>query len=157
MSSFLRLQLLTIVVFSVICLSLLGAYNLAATKYGFSPLVTEFRVSTTFTRHNKYMNISANYDHLWNELLPPNGGMTKVVRPDDTEETYGVSMFHQLHCLQMIRNAFQDLQNLEIKNENQHRHNNDQDQYESHPHELHWTHCLDYLRQVRAQAITTEQ
>ncbi|KAK2011707.1 hypothetical protein LZ32DRAFT_511519, partial [Colletotrichum eremochloae] len=59
---------------------------------------------------------------------------------------YGISMFHQLHCLDILRRAFQML--LEATD----LHQPEMQQRSSNPHESHydqdhWTHCFDYLRQ----------
>ncbi|KAK1245989.1 hypothetical protein MKX07_005058 [Trichoderma sp. CBMAI-0711] len=75
----------------------------------------------------------------------------------DTEHTlhrYGLSMFHQLHCLGMIRGAMQAA--LGIKGSHsvlRSRHTDESvDMHPSdddHGDPAHWLHCFDYLRQVR--------
>jgi len=149
----LRPQLFAVFVFSVCCLLILSVYHSVATRYGLSGICFstarcgESRIPIKFETQHQYMNMSAEYDHLWDELLTPTGGF--IDNGDGVEGTHGLSMFHQLHCLQMIRNAFQDLQRSERKKKGHHRHGQSKDDEELHPHELHWTHCLDYLRQVR--------
>ena len=84
----------------------------------------------TFTDNQQYTNLSSKYDHLWEEeLLTKTGGF--ITDPSsgghDGDPSYaGISMFHQLHCLSMIRMALKD----------------------SGERMPHLTHCLDYLRQV---------
>ncbi|KAJ5132553.1 hypothetical protein N7448_006711 [Penicillium atrosanguineum] len=75
-------------------------------------------------------------DPSWQKLLPSGGGFLFVQESDGTVQGYGVSMFHQLHCLSMIRDMLLG-------------------QPMSHAHEasdwsqdsMHWLHCLDYLAQ----------
>lgn len=94
---------------------------------GYGPLIT----TLTFTENQQYTNLSSQYDHLWEEeLLTKSGGF--ITDPSssghDGDPSYaGISMFHQLHCLSMIRMALKD----------------------SGERMPHLTHCLDYLRQVR--------
>lgn len=38
----------------------------------------------------------------WGSLLTPNGGFLKVEEHNHEIQDYGVSMFHQLHCLAMV-------------------------------------------------------
>lgn len=76
-------------------------------------------------------------DTSWESLLTPGGGFLQVEKEDGGEVGFGVSMFHQLHCLVMIRSMLLG-------------------QPMSHAHEasdwsednMHWLHCLDYLAQV---------
>ena len=56
----------------------------------------------------------------------------------DGKETVGmISMFHQLHCLSGLRVALQASSEGKFVGIDQ----ND---------DLHWPHCMDYLRQVRS-------
>lgn len=74
-------------------------------------------------------------DKSWEQLTE--GGFLHVQDADGEVQGYGVSMFHQMHCLNMIRNMLLDVPM-------------------SHAHEasdwtedkMHWLHCLDYLAQV---------
>lgn len=74
-------------------------------------------------------------DKSWEQITQ--GGFLHVRDGSDEIQGYGVSMFHQIHCLNMIRNMLLD-------------------QPMSHAHEasdwtedkMHWLHCLDYLAQV---------
>jgi len=72
----------------------------------------------------------------------------------------GISMFHQLHCLGMIRGAIQTLYARieELEGGAKHTHGDhvshrrgDGNESSGHDHLAghdHWTHCFDYLRQV---------
>ncbi|KAK0636391.1 hypothetical protein B0T17DRAFT_595893 [Bombardia bombarda] len=133
-----------------------------------SLLATSSRL-TLFTEHHEYKNMSHEHDYLWQELLGPNGGFLKKVDQDKKFHSYGISMFHQLHCLQMIRGAVQGLleenamtrmnhsekTERETMDEHEHEHEHDHatgsggdDPHKGHLDSRHWLHCFDYLRQV---------
>ncbi|PWY91614.1 hypothetical protein BO94DRAFT_564929 [Aspergillus sclerotioniger CBS 115572] len=74
----------------------------------------------------------------WTSLLPPNGGTLKVHTPNNTITSYGISMFHQLHCLTVLRG-------LIFPETSQHHspsHSGD-----DHEDRVHWAHCFDYIAQ----------
>ena len=104
----------------------LGDLHPSTNQSNYGPLIT----TLTFTDNQQYTNLSSQFDHLWEEeLLTKSGGF--ITDPSssghDGEPSYaGISMFHQLHCLSMIRMALKD----------------------SGERMPHLTHCLDYLRQV---------
>ncbi|KAF7893620.1 uncharacterized protein EAF02_001158 [Botrytis sinoallii] len=80
-----------------------------------------------FSEHSTYENLSHEYDHLWDELLPQNGGFLRVydedIKSNGKENTegkkgevqnrkkhkYGITMFHSLHCLGIMRGGVQEL------------------------------------------------
>ncbi|UKZ72510.1 hypothetical protein TrVFT333_000140 [Trichoderma virens FT-333] len=66
----------------------------------------------TFSENPQYKNLSREFDHLWDELLTPNGGFIMKKDEEDAVHQYGLSMFHQLHCLAMIRTALQEALSL---------------------------------------------
>lgn len=75
-------------------------------------------------------------------LLPDNGGLLKVRMFDDPQKisNYGISMFHQLHCLVVLREII--LRNSSSKYA----------EHDPRTAHVHWAHCFDYLAQVcRAQ------
>lgn len=78
----------------------------------------------------------------WDEyLLTPNGGFIMVDEGDGVTKGYGVTMFHQLHCLGMIRTMlFGGAMN--------HDHEVQGAEWSKNP--LHFLHCLDYIAQVSA-------
>ncbi|KAF3002135.1 hypothetical protein E8E14_001761 [Neopestalotiopsis sp. 37M] len=108
-----------------------------------------------FSEHENYMNLSHEYDMLWMDLLTPNGGFVK--RPDKhgKERKNGISMFHQLHCLGMMREAVQDLtERLAAAESGMPMSSRRAAAGEAHGlHDPtaepdHWLHCFDYLRQT---------
>ncbi|KAB5518247.1 hypothetical protein GE09DRAFT_929729, partial [Coniochaeta sp. 2T2.1] len=60
-----------------------------------------------FERHPDLEDLSHNGDQTWSELTTPLGGMLWVKHNDTYSYPWGISMFHGLHCLQMIRTAVQ--------------------------------------------------
>lgn len=77
-------------------------------------------------------------DKSWQELLTPGGGFLRVHEPNGKVNEYGVSMFHQLHCLTMVREM--------LLGQPMSREHETSDWSED---SMHWLHCLDYLAQVR--------
>ncbi|KAI0396792.1 hypothetical protein F5Y17DRAFT_417817 [Xylariaceae sp. FL0594] len=131
--------------------------------YGFYSLNNPFSSSSqkqevlevVFREHDDYKDLAPERDYLWADLLTPNGGF--LVREDESEEgggglrRYGIGMFHQLHCLQMIRGALQQKgqghvhgHEHEKRSENAHGHDHGGDDAAA----AHVLHCLDYLRQT---------
>ena len=117
-------------------------------------------ISKEFVRRPEYFDFSPTGDKVWEDIIPLNGGGIPVFKPNDSLHVYGVSMFHQLHCLGMIRGAIQKLQmsqgdvaqlaesgnqvlgrSKEAENEEEMQH--------------HWVHCLDYIMQVRSLGTIT--
>ena len=90
----------------------------------------------------------------WEEILmPPSGGGILALHPptggeadqeeDNTIISYGISMFHQLHCLIALRGV--------IFPETSHKHHNSTSKAHSGDHgqdRWHWAHCFDYIAQV---------
>lgn len=72
-------------------------------------------------------------------LLTANGGFLMVEEADGATKGYGVSMFHQLHCLTMIRTMLLG-QAMSMEHETQ------GEEWKKDPR--HWVHCLEYLTQV---------
>ena len=62
----------------------------------------------------------------------PNRGFVKLRLRDGSVRHYGVSMYHQLHCMEMIRAAL----------------GGDSSRHSGHGDEPHLKHCLDYITQV---------
>ncbi|KAK1993873.1 hypothetical protein LX36DRAFT_585453 [Colletotrichum falcatum] len=79
---------------------------------------------------------------------------------DEKNQThkYGISMFHQLHCLGILRGAFQmlhestDSHQPDLRETRIHRRDDEihrsASAHELHYNQDHWTHCFDYLRQA---------
>lgn len=75
--------------------------------------------------------------HWENLLLSPNGGFIKVQRNETFVESWGISMFHALHCLRMLRDALAPTPS-EHSEHSEHSH---------HFRPTHLTHCFTYLAQ----------
>lgn len=149
-----------------------------------------------FSEHPIYENLSHEYDHLWDELLPQNGGFLRVF--DENMESngneyaegkkgevqkgkkhrYGITMFHSLHCLGIMRGGVQELfremeeLKMEVEELKMEKMEDDEEAeskmrrgqqkkraggghghghdfgHMEHGDPLHWLHCFDYLRQV---------
>ena len=98
---------------------------------------------TKFEPQPNLRSLDASTDVFWDtdRLLTPNGGY--IIREYEGQDSYyGITMFHQLHCLQALRTA---LQILTAKA-------NGTGSGELPPshwkHGTHYLHCLDYLKQV---------
>ncbi|KAF7899323.1 uncharacterized protein EAF01_008536 [Botrytis porri] len=75
----------------------------------------------------------------WDEyLLTPNGGFIIVDEGEGVTKGYGVTMFHQLHCLGMIRTML-------FGGPMNHDHEVQGAEWSKNP--LHFLHCLDYIAQ----------
>ena len=117
----------------------------------------------TFWAHTNLSAVSLAYDYQqpgsqlpelsadvsWDSLLlPPEGGFLMVEENDGDIRAYGVSMFHQLHCLIRLRDLLSDTScdhhgsRLKIT---------DSITETSHDSEVHWRHCLHYIAQVSLQ------
>lgn len=94
---------------------------------------------TEFHETLRYQSFELAADELWHSIIPDNGGFL-VEYEDEEYKIYGLSMFHQLHCLQMFRRDFQELYaRLETQNTDKVMYDVDK---------VHTLHCFDYLRQV---------
>ncbi|KAI1081557.1 hypothetical protein F5B20DRAFT_579419 [Whalleya microplaca] len=80
----------------------------------------------------------------WDSLLTPNGGFLIVEEKNREIAKYGVSMFHQLHCLSMIRSMLLggEMHMGHIRDES-----HGVKESESAEDRDHWLHCFDYLIQ----------
>lgn len=90
-------------------------------------------------------------DDIWNSQLLPAGGGLLMVKVNNTgerddlvkEEGWGISMFHSLHCLQMIREVLKA-----SKAQKDHEHLVHLKGSHVGHDVRHTTHCLSYLYQV---------
>jgi hypothetical protein len=107
-----------------------------------SPCPVLDTVTTDFQEDKRIQTFNSTADKLWQDTVTPNGGF--VIDESRTEsQVYGIAMFHQLHCLAMVRSGFQQLFARIERRGNGHT---------QMPHgfdEAHILHCLDYFRQVR--------
>jgi hypothetical protein len=128
----------------------------------------------TFTQRPEFFDLTAAGDGNWTALLPPNGGFVSEKTGEGGYEMAGITMFHQLHCLQMIREAFQDVMEgkrmLESEMDAEEEEMGMGDVGREHgvrrkrvvgkrhgPHldQDHWIHCLDYLMQVSSLRLSS--
>lgn len=84
----------------------------------------------------------------WEDLIMPRHGNGGFMSTDKDEKgnnlLYGLSMFHQLHCLTMIRSII--FTNTSMREENtQLQTFNGREPREDYAH---WAHCFDYVLQV---------
>jgi hypothetical protein len=105
-----------------------------------------FTQQMDFTPHPEFEDFSSKSDFEWDRLLTPNGGFL-VREIDNKQENWGISMFHQLHCVQMIRTELQRLMNITTSDDLQPKDYHGMATAVPHDSE-HVGHCLDYLRQV---------
>jgi hypothetical protein len=141
----LRLFLLVTVIASGLLIIFRAQVNDAIQQLSHSLLSTSCpetnKMATIFEEHYEYQTWDPSADHLWDALITPNGGFIIDENNGETQ-LYGIAMFHQLHCVQMIRNDFQELYaRLDGRSDGI---NNVLHMIDG-PHLLH---CLDYLRQV---------
>lgn len=97
------------------------------------------------TEHHEFQDLSTEGDAAWRSVFLENGNYlfrqmpsAEAGEPDEVR-VYGVSMFHQLHCLWMIRVTLQAL-NATAHGVSSPVHHDIEDR--------HYLHCLDYLRQA---------
>ncbi|KAF1959416.1 hypothetical protein CC80DRAFT_490341 [Byssothecium circinans] len=101
-----------------------------------------------FKENDIYQDLSHENDHYWQELLTPNGGFLIKLDEEGNAHRHGIGMFHQLHCLQMIRQALQARGGSSRRPYAEYtRHGFGEKEDDGHDPELHMLHCLDYLRQ----------
>jgi hypothetical protein len=100
-------------------------------------------------------DMSAAGDENWDDLFAGDGYL--FLKPENTSfpwEPWGVSMFHGLHCLQVLRNKIQELAGRvtgsePLERQGQHGHHHD-DLDDSDVSDIHYLHCFSYLAQVRS-------
>jgi hypothetical protein len=147
----------------------ISTFGLFFTHHDSSSSISSLHLSTTqthavtFSQRDEYFDLSPEGDANWTALLPPNGGFVSHQRKNGNYEMAGLTMFHQLHCLQMIRAAIQDLSegNKELEADldseedvkmgdvgMEHSTKIKQRRHGPHLDQEHWVHCLDYLMQV---------
>lgn len=101
----------------------------------------------TFIHNKATADMGSLGNTIWDSMLPDGGGFLLQTGHDTKSPStpYGVSMFHGLHCLQIIRNKIQEL--LALNGES----NITPSHVHAHFHSvepMHYTHCLEYIAQV---------
>ncbi|KAI0882872.1 uncharacterized protein GGS22DRAFT_190851 [Annulohypoxylon maeteangense] len=79
----------------------------------------------------------------WEDLLTPNGGFLMVKEQGGEINEIGVSMFHQLHCLSMVRAML-----LKGGSHMDHVHVENRDMNQGAKDRGHFLHCFDYIVQA---------
>jgi hypothetical protein len=65
-----------------------------ASDYGFDSF--HFSSTMDFKENDKYQDLSHENDHVWQELLTPNGGFLIKVDDEGNAQRHGIGMFHQV-------------------------------------------------------------
>lgn len=113
-----------------------------------------------FHRLDELEDMSAAGDESWQNLMAADGYL--FVQPRNSslpQEPWGVSMFHGLHCLQMLRNKIQEFEgvfspalNQSDRRQDQHSHHHGR-LNETFVTSTHYRHCFSYLAQVSLQDV----
>ena len=106
-------------------------------------------LSTVFAEIPTFENMSHANDNAWSKILmPPNSGFIRVKHNETYVMDWGISMFHALHCLSLLRTMLQD--NLAEAASAWHSQHSSHSQAESAQflHQAHIPHCIGYLAQV---------
>ncbi len=105
----------------------------------------------TFRQIPVLEDMSRDNDHAWlSTLMPQKEGFILVRHNETFELKMGISMFHALHCLSLVRAMLQD----KLDGEGEHSHHTvhqshaRDDSSERFLHEKHVPHCLGYIAQV---------
>ena len=105
-------------------------------------LPSEKHLEITFREQKKLENISSSMDESWSSMLStPKGGFLWRPYNETTNEAWGVTMFHSIHCLGLIRGFVQERLNMtNPKHKHGHGHSGDDIG--------HIGHCFSYIAQV---------
>jgi hypothetical protein len=150
-----RRTLLLPLVFGVLFFILLSTIFHPQIRSNFSAMVSTVRSHAcnsepakmiSFSDYDEFQSIGSEADQVWDNIVTPNGGYLYQTESNGHIYGSGISMFHQLHCLQMIRTKIQVLSFPNgsygppgTRQTHAHAHHVDDD---------HVMHCLDYVRQV---------
>ena len=96
-------------------------------------------------------NMSYSHDKSWEETMPITGGFIWVQHNDTTSLEYGISMFHALHCLDMLRSMIQD--GIRMQHHGSVPQDDDGDTSDGFLHKKHMPHCIGYIAQVSVVLI----
>jgi hypothetical protein len=125
--------------------------------------------SVIFRNRPGYHDLTKFGDEKWDSVLPPNGGFASLPTKDGGESKItGITMFHQLRCLQILRNTIQELAAVQNSDERTIKHASESSSAARAPktaegehqdifgvrkrgepeiEDEDWTQCLDYLVQ----------
>ncbi|CAL8574732.1 hypothetical protein XPA_000685 [Xanthoria parietina] len=104
-------------------------------------------ITTVFQDRPILENLSPSANEEWKRaLLTPKGGFLWVQYNITAEQPYGISMFHGLHCLKMLREVIQSSHHPATNKGNEHHPRTAQ--YTEHGQSLnHIGHCIGYIAQ----------
>lgn len=152
----------SMLVFAVIATALLVAFG---TRYDVSQHVCKTlgksgshdqsgrRVTKTFDHVEALEDMSHEADNAWTStLMPPNDGFILVKHNETMDLRVGISMFHALHCLSLVRAVLQDEPVEDVSSTHRRRHQDLRGKAGSDRflHKTHLPHCLMYIAQVRS-------
>jgi len=105
----------------------------------------------TFPEVTPLEDLGPGGDKSWSELTPAGGGFLWLRYNETFDMPWGISMFHGIHCLQMLRGEFQS--QLGIRNGGGHHHHRRQIATQNdEPGEgadlVHLGHCLAYIVEI---------
>ncbi|KAI5203521.1 hypothetical protein AUEXF2481DRAFT_1553 [Aureobasidium subglaciale EXF-2481] len=143
------LSVVTIITFSD--LTTTGRYTLKdewARKYRRS-VSTTFH-SVTFQEQVEYWDSGAAGDASWESLIPENQGLMFEKDEKGIARYSGFSMFHQLHCLSLLRDELIKAYGNKTASTPDEGHHHIRALHGGYTDltKVHWYHCLDYLRQA---------
>ncbi|KAF6823963.1 tyrosinase [Colletotrichum plurivorum] len=113
-------------------------------------------IKNTFEHLRKLEDLGPAGDEIWNsEVLPREGGFLWVqANSTENREGWGITMFHALHCLQMVREVFK-MAVVPSDHDESHHSQLSHRRSASHSHHVdpkHATHCFSYLYQRKFDA-----
>lgn len=103
-----------------------------------------------FTRSNALEDFSYHNDEHWfSTVMPKNEGFISIRHNETFNIEWGISMFHQMHCLSLLRAVLQR-EALNTPEHPQDSHSARQDEHADQHflHQSHLPHCIGYLAQV---------
>lgn len=110
-----------------------------STATGCPVLKFEETMTTTFVGELDLDNPDSQGSQAWaNKLLTPKGGFLWIKYNDTLDVTWAITMFHGLHCLEVIRSRLLDTSSGQKLFPSKNSNTSD-----------HAVHCLDYIAQVR--------
>lgn len=114
-------------------------------------------ITATFRQIRTLEDFSPSADEAWHQAaLTPKGGFLWVEYNETTNAAYGISMFHALHCLQMLRMVVRESPKMKaLWSKPGHRGEGEMEMGEG-DHErmdpVHMGHCIGYIAQVGIHA-----
>lgn len=134
--------------------------SLAASRFSIRHAPT---ITTQFEHFGRLEDLGPAGDVLWDSLLPQQGGMlwvaTNSTENSSEREGWGISMFHAVHCLQMMREVFKSVVPENHPSHSAHSHPRRLPRSGPHEHDMdprHAVHCFSYLYQVCNSSITCQ-